>query len=84
MVERLAVLDHENFEILVIRAREHEGLPFGFSGIREGSRYMYNQETRRQTTEGEIRNLITPMLESDLYKSQEKKSHDFGKIKNKK
>ncbi|RMZ97371.1 hypothetical protein BpHYR1_030042 [Brachionus plicatilis] len=40
MAERLAVLDHENLEMLVFRAREHECLPLGFSGIREGSRNM--------------------------------------------
>ncbi|RNA29800.1 Transposon Ty3-I Gag-Pol poly [Brachionus plicatilis] len=66
MAERLAVLDHENLEMLVFRAREHEGLPFRFSGIRERSRNMFNQGTRRQITEGEIRNLITLKLESNI------------------
>ncbi|RNA29540.1 hypothetical protein BpHYR1_026359, partial [Brachionus plicatilis] len=60
MAERLAVLDYENLEMLVLRAREHEGLPFGFSGIREQSRNMFNQGTGRHIIEGEIRNLITP------------------------
>ncbi|RNA36971.1 hypothetical protein BpHYR1_054115 [Brachionus plicatilis] len=66
MAERLTVLDHENLEMLVFRAREHEGLPFGFSGIRGRSINMFNQGTRRQITEGEIRNLITPKLESNI------------------
>ncbi|RNA42133.1 Retrovirus-related Pol poly from transposon [Brachionus plicatilis] len=66
MAERLAVLDHENLEMLVLRAREHEGLPFGISGIRERSRNMFNQGTGRHITEGEIRNLITPKLESNI------------------
>ncbi|RMZ98833.1 hypothetical protein BpHYR1_012853 [Brachionus plicatilis] len=60
MAERLAVLDHENLEMLVFRAREHEGLTFGFSGIRERTRNMFNQDTGRHITEEEIRNLITP------------------------
>ncbi|RNA39899.1 hypothetical protein BpHYR1_017414, partial [Brachionus plicatilis] len=60
MAERLAVLDHKNLEMLLFRAREHEGLPFGFSVIRERSRNMFTQGTRRHITEGEIRNLITP------------------------
>ncbi|RNA25453.1 Transposon Ty3-G Gag-Pol poly [Brachionus plicatilis] len=53
-------------QILVLRAREHEGLPFGFSRIRERSRNMFNQGTGRHITEGKIRNLITPKLESNL------------------
>ncbi|RMZ97547.1 hypothetical protein BpHYR1_044984, partial [Brachionus plicatilis] len=73
--ERLAVLDHENLEMLVLRAREHEGLPFGFSGIGERSRNMFNQGTGRPITEGEIRNLITPKLESNIM-FQNQNKHD--------
>ncbi|RMZ95805.1 hypothetical protein BpHYR1_049952 [Brachionus plicatilis] len=46
--------------MLLLRAREHEGLPFGLSGIKERIRNMFNQGTVRHITEGEIRNLITP------------------------
>ncbi|RNA14908.1 hypothetical protein BpHYR1_009640 [Brachionus plicatilis] len=66
MAERLAVLDHENLEMLVFRAREHEDLPFGFSGIRDRSRNMFNQGTGRHIKEAEISKLITPKLESNI------------------
>ncbi|RNA12540.1 hypothetical protein BpHYR1_024925 [Brachionus plicatilis] len=76
MAEKLAVLDHDNLEMLVLRAREHEGLPFGFSGIRERSRNMFNQGTGRHITEGEIRNLITPKLESNIMFRNQKKHYE--------
>ncbi|RNA32037.1 Retrovirus-related Pol poly from transposon [Brachionus plicatilis] len=76
MAERLAVLDHENLEMLVFRAREHEGLPFGISGIRERSRNMFNQGTGRHVTEGEIRNLIAPKLESNIMFQNQNKHYE--------
>ena len=58
MAKRLAVLDQENLKMLVFRAREHEGLPFEFSCIRNRNRNIYLQSAGRQLKEEDIKNLL--------------------------
>ncbi|CAF1077819.1 unnamed protein product, partial [Brachionus calyciflorus] len=63
IADKLTMMDIGDMETLVLRAREQESLILGFNGYRMWNRSQNQASQRREMTNEEIRNLITPKYE---------------------